>query len=152
MSWLKKIWNDSVWSKVIAALIAPYILAAVAAIKGFFSAKGYKQQLIDILNVSVSLWILPLVIILTIVIIILIKRYQEKNDIEKSVIRHTGPYITFRNQPQGQCYCAVCWDDNHKKVQLPHYAYDDFKCPKCGNTGCYDSDESEEPFENPYNY
>lgn len=146
MSWLKKIWNDSVWSKVIATLLTPYFLAALTAIIGFFSDKGYKQQLLDILNISISLWILPLVVVVTIVIAILYKKYKDKNDIENSIVRHTGPYVTFKDKPQEQCYCAVCWDGNHRKVQLPHYFGDTFKCPVCGSEGAYDFEEKTTPY------
>lgn len=146
MSWLKKIWNDSVWSQVIATLLAPYVLAALAAITGFFTDKGYKQQLLDILNIGIPLWVLPLVVIVTVVVMILYRRHKEKKNVEKSVIRHRGPYITFKGKPQDQCFCAVCWDNNHRKVQLPHLYPNTFKCPVCNNEGGYEAEQKESSY------
>jgi len=140
MGIIKKIWNDSVWSKVIATIIAPYVIALLAAVKGFFDESGYLTSLNEILGYVVGLpvWLIPIIIVAVIYLTWFVIKHREKNDLEKSVLRHQGPYITFKDQPQDQCYCAVCWDTKHEKVQLPHYYGDTFKCPKCGSDGCYD--------------
>jgi len=140
MGIIKKIWNDSVWSKVIATIIAPYVIALLAAVKGFFDESGYLTSLNEILGYVVGLpvWLIPIIIVAVIYLTWFVIKHREKNDLEKSVLRHQGPYIPFKDQPQDQCYCAVCWDTKHEKVQLPHYYGDTFKCPKCGSDGCYD--------------
>jgi hypothetical protein len=140
MGIIKKLWNDSVWSKVIATIIAPYVIALLAAVKGFFDENGYLTSLKEILGyvVGVPVWLIPIIIVAVSYLTWLVIKHREKNDMERSVIRHQGPYITFKDRPQDQCYCAVCWDTKHEKVQLPHYYGDTFKCPKCGSDGCYD--------------
>lgn len=140
MGIIKKLWNDSVWSKVIATIIAPYVIALLAAVKGFFDENGYLTSLKEILGyvVGVPVWLIPIIIVAVSYLTWLVIKHKEKNDMERSVIRHQGPYITFKDRPQDQCYCAVCWDTKHEKVQLPHYYGDTFKCPKCGSDGCYD--------------
>lgn len=140
MGIIKKIWNDSVWSKVIATIIAPYVIALLAAVKGFFDENGYLTSLKEIMGyvVGVPVWLIPIIIVAVSYLTWLVIKHREKNDMERSVIRHQGPYITFKDRPQDQCYCAVCWDTKHEKVQLPHYYGDTFKCPKCGSDGCYD--------------
>lgn len=137
---IKNIWKDPVGSKVIAVIISPYVLALLAAIKGFFDESGYLTSLKEILGcaIGVPVWLIPLIIATVSYLTWFIIKRREKNDIEKSVIRHQGPYITFQDQPQGQCYCAVCWDTKREKVQLPHYYGDTFKCPKCGSEAAYD--------------
>lgn len=136
--WFSKIWKDPVWSKVIAVIITPYVIALLAAIKGFFNDKGYWADLKEILNIGIPLWCAPLFIAFTILCVLMYVQYRRNHDAENSVIRHQGPYITFKDQPQDQCYCAVCWDTEKQKVQLPHYYDDTFKCTKCGNEGAYD--------------
>lgn len=140
MGLIKKIWKDPVGSKVIAVIISPYVLALFAAIKGFFDKTGYFVSLKDLLVYSVGIpaWLIPIIILVTIYITLLYVQFRTNRNVEKSVIHHQGPYITFKDQPQNQCYCAVCWDTKHEKVQLPHYYDDTFKCPKCGSDGCYD--------------
>lgn len=133
---IKKIWNDSVASKVIATFLSPYVIIALAAIIGFFKETGYWADLKRILlyNVSIPVWIIPLIIAVLFYAIQWVTKKKE----DKNVIRHKGPYITFKGCPQDQCYCAVCWDNNHNKVQLPHYYGDTFKCPICKSEACYD--------------
>lgn len=146
MKLLKKIWNDSVWSKIIAVILSPYVLAALVSIKGFFNEKGYWDFLKSFLTIECPIWILPIVALVAVIIVMAIVKYKNKHDIEKSVIRHQGPYITFIDKPQDQCYCSVCWDDGHKKVQLPHFYGDTFKCPKCNSEGCYDVEKKTPPY------
>lgn len=143
MGIIKKIWNDSVWSKVIATIIAPYVIAFLVAIKGFFDESGYLASLKQLLGyaIEVSVWLIPVIIVAVSYLTWLFIRIRQKNHIEKSVIRHQGPYITFKDQLQDQCYCAVCWDTKREKVQLPHYYGDTFKCPKCGSEAAYDYDK-----------
>lgn len=61
--WLKKLWIDSVWSKVIAALLLPYFVALVAAVKGFLSEKRYIGQVHDIQCIDIPLWTVPFIIV-----------------------------------------------------------------------------------------
>lgn len=140
MGIIEKIWKDPVGSKVIAVIISPYFLALLAAIKGFFNENGYMITLKNILfySVGVPVWLIPIIILVTIYITLLYVQFRANKNIERNVIRHQGPYITFKDQPQDQCYCAVCWDTEKQKVQLPHYYGDTFKCTKCGNEGAYD--------------
>ena len=143
MGIIKKIWNDPVGSKVIAVIISPYVLALLAAIKGFFNEIGYIASLKNLLfySVGIPVWLIPIIILVIIYITLLYVQYRSNTNIEKNVIRHQGPYITFKDQPQEQRYCAVCWDTKHVKVQLPHYFDDTFKCPICHNEGAYDSEK-----------
>ena len=140
MGIIKKVWKDPVGSKVIAVIISPYALALITAIKGFFNETGYITSLKNILmySVSVPAWLIPIIILVTIYLTLFYVQFKERRSIDKSVKRHQGPYITFKDQPQDQCYCAVCWDTKHEKVQLPHYYDDTFKCPKCKSEGAYD--------------
>lgn len=143
MGLIKKVWKDPVGSKVIVIIITPYVVALVAAIKGFFDKSGYWTDLKGLLCYKVGLpaWCLPIIIAATIYFTLKYVQYRKKRDIENSVIRHQGPYITFKDQPQEQCYCANCWDINHEKVQLPHYYANTFKCARCNNEGAYDDDK-----------
>lgn len=45
MGLIKKVWKDPVGSKVIVIIITPYVVALVAAIKGFFDKSGYWTDL-----------------------------------------------------------------------------------------------------------
>jgi len=143
MSIIKKIWNDSVWSKVIATIVAPYVIAILVALKGFFDESGYLASFKQILGYAIEMpvWLIPIIFLAVIYLTWLIIKHRQNKYIEKNVIRHQGPYITFKDQSQDQCYCAVCWDTKHEKVQLPHYYGDTFKCPKCSSEGCYDHEK-----------
>ena len=152
MNFIKKIWNDSVWSKVIATIISPYVLAALISVKGLFDGKGYLSSLEKILTIDCPIWVFPLVVLITILVVLTAIRYKKNHDVEKSVIRHQGPYITFKESPQDQCYCSVCWDDGHKKVQLPHYYDNTFKCPKCNSEGSYDVEKKEPLYSSIYKF
>lgn len=52
---IKKIWNDSVASKVIATFLSSYVIIALAAIKGFFKETGYWADLKSILLYNVCI-------------------------------------------------------------------------------------------------
>lgn len=140
MELLKKIWKDSVGSQVIVIIMTPYIIALLTAIKGFFNDSGYWADLKGILcyKVGLPVWCLPIIIGATVFITLKCVQWRKRRDIDNSVIRHQGPYITFQDQPQDQCYCANCWNLHREKVQLPHYYDDTFECAKCKSKGAYD--------------
>ena len=57
------------------------------------------------------------------------------------VIRHPQPFITLRDDESQILYCAHCWDNKEKLIQVntePKPAV--FTCPSCKNSGIYDQE------------
>lgn len=48
---------------------------------------------------------------------------QLKNEkvIENRIVRHNEPYITLNDDLQTIKYCATCWDDERKLIQMREY-------------------------------
>lgn len=74
----RKVWKDPVISKIIAAIILPYILVLIVAIKGFFNDHGYTEELkeIALFRISVPLWLIPIIIYITILLTLQFKRLK----------------------------------------------------------------------------
>ena len=60
-----------------------------------------------------------------------IVRLREENaelkkgtDIENSFIRHEQPYLTLDGENPNACYCAVCWGESRKMVQMDRINWD----------------------------
>ena len=69
-----------------------------------------------------------------------IRKLKEENfelkklkDIEEKIIRHSQPYITFKDDEHQFKYCAICWGDKEKVIQLRELDADTFYCKLCGN-------------------
>ena len=62
---------------------------------------------------------------------------QKKKDIEAQIIRHAYPYITISGDKNDIKYCATCWDNEQKLIQMkPLSMYDNYpglSCNKCKN-------------------
>ena len=53
-----------------------------------------------------------------------------------AIIRHPQPYITFAGDELNLKYCAICWDNEEKTIQM--YEYSTYSgewlhCKKCEN-------------------
>lgn len=66
----------------------------------------------------------------------LTKKLHQKESIE----RHNDTYITLKPDSQQIRYCATCWDNNQKLIQLSCDT-GEYRCPVCGNHGYYDKAE-----------
>ena len=58
---------------------------------------------------------------------------------EEKIVRHKQPYITLQDDAQLLKYCGICWDSEHKLIQMRESAdwndaYVKLRCHKCGNT------------------
>ena len=62
------------------------------------------------------------------------------NDLESRIIRHPENFITLDGESDDIRYCAVCWGNEHKLIQLRinDDEYCEFICIKCKNCGIYD--------------
>lgn len=38
--------------------------------------------------------------------------------VEERIVRHAQPYITFDDDDKNMKFCAVCWDNNRKLIQM----------------------------------
>lgn len=65
---------------------------------------------------------------------------KKANDLESRIIRHPENFITLKDEPEDIRYCAVCWGNENKLIQLNNYdtEYCQFICIKCKNKGIYD--------------
>lgn len=57
---------------------------------------------------------------------------------EEKIVRHKQPYITLQDDAQLLKYCGICWDSEHKLIQMRESAdwndtYIKLRCHKCGN-------------------
>ena len=43
---------------------------------------------------------------------------RKANDLESRIIRHDQPYITLSDDDKEIKYCASCWGNNKKLIQL----------------------------------
>ena len=51
---------------------------------------------------------------------------------KKSIIRHTGIYITLDSESPRIVYCASCYGKDGKFIQMFDYDVKGYKCPVCG--------------------
>lgn len=65
---------------------------------------------------------------------------KKSNDLESRIIRHPENFITLKDESEDIRYCAVCWGNEHKLIQLRinDDEYCEFICIKCKNCGIYD--------------
>lgn len=65
---------------------------------------------------------------------------KKSNDLESRIIRHPENFITLDGESDDIRYCAVCWGNEHKLIQLRinDDEYCEFICIKCKNCGIYD--------------
>lgn len=63
---------------------------------------------------------------------------RKAKEIESSIIRHSAPYITLKDNSEQILYCSRCWDYEAKLIQMNSYDNGQFKCTHCENSGIYD--------------
>lgn len=151
------VWKDSVWSKVIATIITPYILLSLGAIQSIFTDEMYWAVFRDMLNYDIPLWCIILIFWLIAWGIYAYLIYKKKQSIRKQqeVIHYKSPFITFKNESTKQRYCANCWENDHKKVQLNEDLYECFECPCCHTVGNFEEVAERhrtDPFANIYKF
>jgi hypothetical protein len=67
---------------------------------------------------------------------------KKVNDLESKIIRHDQPYITFSDDEKEIMYCASCWGNNKKTIQLRCNHNDGtFQCPICKTHDIYDEEK-----------
>lgn len=54
---------------------------------------------------------------------------KKEQDLESRIVRHEEPYITLRDESPEIHYCAVCWGNEKKLIQMSHG-----KCFNCEAT------------------
>ncbi len=65
------------------------------------------------------------------------RNLSEKLEQKSSIERYSDTYITLHSDEKQIKYCATCWDNSQKLVQLScEDGY--FACPVCKNRGYYD--------------
>lgn len=71
---------------------------------------------------------------------------KNANDLESRIVRHPENFITLKGEPEDIRYCAVCWGNEHKLIQLncDNDEYCQFICIKCKNRGIYDMAKHDE--------
>lgn len=57
---------------------------------------------------------------------------KEKN-LESKIIRHNQPYITLSDDENNLKYCATCWDNNRKIIQMKTLDNMKYYCHACKN-------------------
>lgn len=135
----------------------PYALLLLTALKSFFTDEEYGKLLLKILQIEIPLWAVILIVLIVTWSVIgianLRKRISEKKSEE--VIYYKSPYVTFKQMGTSQRYCANCWQNDHKKVQLHADFIDCFECPICHSTGNFselDEKPHPSPFDNIYKF
>ena len=68
------------------------------------------------------------------------EKLNRKLNQHAEVVRSSDTYITFANDPQKIIYCATCWDNNKKAIQVSCDDIGRYKCTICKNNGFYDKD------------
>lgn len=65
---------------------------------------------------------------------------KKEKDIDGRIIRHRQPYLTLRDDDMKLKYCAICWDDEQKLIQMSetseattYSAWRTLRCHKCHN-------------------
>lgn len=62
---------------------------------------------------------------------------KKANDLESKIIRHEQPFITIKDEATNVCYCAACWGNSKKLVQLNKTPWDNgttrLSCIICKN-------------------
>ncbi len=66
---------------------------------------------------------------------------KKKDDREQRIIRHKNLYITLLNDANRTVYCAHCWDNNQKLVQVSIENSGSFTCPHCHIIDVLDDDD-----------
>lgn len=155
IKFFRQIWNDSVWSKVIATIIFPYILLALGALKSIFTDETYIKALCKVLSYDIPLWFVILLIWTIVWIVYAIYIWMKHKELKKQqeVIHYKNPFITFKNESTYLRYCANCWENDHKRVQLTNDCFDSFECPVCHTKGNFEELEERhhsDPFDNSY--
>lgn len=67
------------------------------------------------------------------------RKLSEKLEQKSSIKRYNDTYITLNSNETQIKYCATCWDNSQKLIQLScEEGY--FICPVCKNRGYYDKE------------
>lgn len=63
------------------------------------------------------------------------QRLRDDKEISQKIIRHKSPYITLADEPTDRCYCATCWGNSKKLIQMVvgNDVLCHFSCKVCGN-------------------
>lgn len=70
---------------------------------------------------------------------------KKANDLESRIIRHDQPYITLSDDDKEIKYCASCWENNKKMIQLVcNNNNGAFQCPICETRAVYDEKKHRE--------
>ena len=62
---------------------------------------------------------------------------RKGKDLEATIIRHQNPYLTFSDDTIQVKYCALCWGNEQKLMQMREQQLDSgikLYCHKCGNS------------------
>ena len=69
-----------------------------------------------------------------------IAELQKRKDMEGQLIRHPRPYLTLTDDNIPVKYCAICWDNDRKLIQMHEimeitnsYSWVELRCHKCNN-------------------
>lgn len=70
---------------------------------------------------------------------------RKANDLESRIIRHDQPYITLSDDDKEIKYCASCWGNNKKLIQLIcNHSNGAFQCPISETRDIYDEEKYRE--------
>ena len=69
---------------------------------------------------------------------------KKRQNLSTVVIRHTEPVVTREDDEIKIYYCAHCWDNESKLIQVIISEDGTFTCPHCGVTAIYDHEKREE--------
>lgn len=60
---------------------------------------------------------------------------KKNKDLDEKIIRHSQPYITLSDDKKDIKYCAICWGNEQKLIQMkgPMDANSKYYCQKCHN-------------------
>lgn len=70
-------------------------------------------------------------------------KLKESKHLSDKVERYSEPFITLNGEKEHVLYCARCWGDTEKLIQVRCYDNGEFKCCKCNNNGVYDKNKKE---------
>lgn len=59
------------------------------------------------------------------------EKLKKNNELGLKIVRHKGVYVTLKDDDQQIIYCAHCWDNEKKLIQVKILDYGEFFCPHC---------------------
>ena len=68
---------------------------------------------------------------------------KEQQELSMVIVRHKEPVVTRKDDKIEIYYCAHCWDNEKKLIQVSTSEDGTFNCPHCDVSGIYNNEKRE---------